>query len=87
MKGFKVGEEVIMQAVHSFKEGFYHSTQAAAENYSVKPHIIQQCLQGNGSLHGHPNLNRMLNKAQEQALLNYVTYFNKIDMSSTAKML
>ena len=65
MKGSKVGKEAIMQAVHGFREGFYHFTWAAAEDYGVKPHTIQWHLQGNEPLHDHPNLNRTLNEVQE----------------------
>ena len=93
MKGSKVGEEAIMQAVYGFREGFYHFTWAAAEDYGIKPHTIQQHLQGNGPLHGHPNLNRTLNEAQEQALLNYVTsqghkplFYDHLDRQATMKV-
>ena len=86
MEGFKVGKKAIVQAVHDFREEFYHFTWPAAEDYDVKPHTIQQHLQSNESLHSHPNLNRMLNEAQKQALLNYVICFDKIGMLSTIRM-
>ena len=87
MTEYETFENLIASAVDDFHKGYFATATAAVKHYGVKVHIVQQHLQGIGSLFDWSATNKALNPSQEQALLEYIKYLDGIGMSPTPGML